>query len=142
MNKFLFVTFVAIAFCGLNAVNAADDEYMKVTCIVGDHNKIEVRLNQATLAAANVVAKAGNIDDFRSYMKDILKNIPQKDQTCLFGWIGEQDYTTATAMFVSGITEFKHSAGKIVGSGFSYLYMTTEREKNYDPNYGHFYLSF
>lgn len=142
MKIILVSSFILVALSVFNSVDAAADEYMKVKCILFDHNKIEVRLNKQSVAAAKQVADAGNIDHFRSYMKDVVKNVPQQNHACAFGWIGEQDFTTATAMFVSGINEFILKANMIGPSGYTFLYMTTERGKNYDPTYGHFYLSF
>ena len=142
MNTILISSFVLLALFSVSSVDAAADEYLKVKCILFDHNKIEVRLNKQSLAAAKQVAVAGNIEHFRSYMKDVIKNLPKQDYTCVGGWIGEQDHTTATAMFVSGINEFILKANSIGPSGYTFLYMTTERGKNYDPTYGHFYLSF
>jgi hypothetical protein len=142
MTKFLFVTIVVLAVYGFNAVNAGADEYLEVKCVVAAPNKIYVRLDKDTVAVANEIAKQGNIDNFRSHMKDVIKNIPHKNKTCFLGWIGEQDMTTAMSMFVSGITEFKHVASKIEASGYPFLYMNTERGQSYDHTWAHFNLGF
>lgn len=139
MKKFILFAVVAmVALCSV-PVRSEDGEMIEVTCVLNDHNKIHVRLNKSSTLSALKVLKGG-VGSFSEYMKDKLKNIRQLNKACHGGWIGEPDYKTAVEMFTEGRVEFAAKAEKIKQSEDAFLHMKTERELDYDKNFGHFYI--
>lgn len=140
MKSLLLSSLFVFAVCTFHGANAVDGEWFKVLCVVGNPNEIHVKLDKQSVKTAYEYAKRSNIDDFRAHIKTLIKNIPQLNDTCIFGRIAESDYNTAVAMFVVGIKEFKHNADMIEASGYPYLYLTAIRGQDYDSKHAQFTL--
>lgn len=140
MKSLFLSSLLVFALCSFEVVNAHDGEWFKVLCVAGNPDEIIVKLDKDSVKTAYEFAKRGNVDNYRSHMKTLIRNIQQLNHTCLFGRIEDSDYITAVAMFVAGMQEFKHNADMIEASGYPYLYMNTVRGRSYDSNHAVFSL--
>lgn len=127
-----FVIFLSCCYC---EVKAHDGEWFKVSCAVGKSDEIVVKLDKESVRIANIIAERGNIDNFRSHIKTLFKNILQLNHTCIFGSVSEYDYIKATEMLIAGLDDFKVKADTMEASGSFYLYMRTTRDAQNNPKF-------
>jgi hypothetical protein len=122
----------------INAIEG--DEYIDLKCVPLGHNKIEVRVRKATVKSILEVYDTKGAEPFQWEMKTLVKNLPRTGRACFLGWMGEEDFNTAVAMFTAGIKEVKMNWLKLQASSFPFLYMVTERGQAYDPKLALFHV--
>lgn len=119
-----------------------EGEFFRVVGIVLAPNKINVRLSRdSAISLFQRYQSNQSIDNYRGWVKDKLKSIKHDNRCLAGGWIGEEDFDQAVAMFVAGHTEFFHNVDKLVNSPkVPYIYMNTERGAAYPPRGTIFYI--
>lgn len=112
----------------------ADEEYLKVQCNPLAHNYIYATITRPTAEAAVAVYENSGQVAFKSHMKDLMKNIQLKDDTCVLGWVGEWDYNTAVSMYVSGYSDFSQKTKSMKAGNHRFISLKTQRSKEYNAN--------
>ena len=129
MAKFIFFLLAAT----LVSTISAEDEYIKVKCVLLAPNKLNARLSKATVKAAIDVFDTKGVEAYKWHMKDVVKNIKQFNEACITGWLIESDFDQVVSMFVVGIKEVKLNYLKLDSSNYPFLYLATERGEIYSP---------
>lgn len=131
MKFYIFTSILVVAF---SANCLANDEYFKVKCIALAPNRIQVRLSKSSADAAVDIYSSSGEAAFKNHLKEKFKEMPTKDETCVFGAVGDYDWDTAAKTFVDGYQEFKFKTSSMSGSPYSFLYLNTERGLPYDSH--------